>query len=47
MIFCCLFVCPELIEEQAEATDLKFGMRVEHVVPGNKTQDLSDISTSF
>ena len=31
MIFC-LFVCPELIEELAIATDLKFGMYVEHVV---------------
>ena len=48
MIFCfCLFVCPELIEELTRATELKFGMLVEHVVSRNKTQDLSDISTNF
>ena len=41
----CLFVCPELIEELTRATDLKFGMHVEHVVSRNKTKDLSDIST--
>ena len=45
MIF--LFVCSELIEELAGATDLKFGIRVEHVVSRNKTKDLSDISTNF
>ena len=38
-LFCFLFVCPELIEELAEATDLKFGMRVEDVVTRNKTKD--------
>ena len=43
----CLSVCPELIEELAGATDLKFGMNVEHVVSRNKTKDLSDISTNF
>ena len=32
----CLFVCAELIEELARATDLKFGMRVEDVVATNK-----------
>ena len=42
-----LFFCPELIEELAGATDLKFGMHVEHVVPRNKTKDPSDISTNF
>ena len=31
-----LFVCAELIEELARATDLKFGIRVEHVVATNK-----------
>ena len=46
-LFVCLFVCPELIEELARATDLKFGMHVEHVVSRNKTKDLSDISTNF
>ena len=46
MIFC-LFVCSELIEELAGATDLKFGIHVEHVVSRNKTKDLSDISTNF
>ena len=46
MIFC-LFVCPELIEELARATDLKFGLNVEHVVSRNKTKDLSDIPTNF
>ena len=45
--FFCLFVCPELIEELAGATDLKFGMLVEHVVSRNKIKDLSDISTNF
>ena len=44
--FYCLFICPELIKELAWATDLKFGMRVEHV-PRNKTKDLSDISANF
>ena len=34
MIFC-FFVCPELIEELAGVTDLKFGMRVEDVVATN------------
>ena len=34
MIF--LFICAELIEELARATDLKFGMRVEDVVVTNK-----------
>ena len=46
-LFVCLFVCPELIEELAGATGLKFGMHVEHVVSRNKTKDLSDISTNF
>ena len=46
-LFVCLFVCSELIEELAGATDLKFGMHVEHVVSRNKTRDLSDISTNF
>ena len=31
-----LFVCAELIGELARATDLKFGLRVEHVVATNK-----------
>ena len=30
------FDCVELIEELARATDLKFGIRVEHVVATNK-----------
>ena len=47
MIFVCLFVCPELIEELAGAIDLKFGKNVENVVSRNKTKDLSDISTNF
>ena len=34
-----LFVCPEFIERLAGATDLKFSMRVEHVVTRNKTKD--------
>ena len=34
MIF--LFICAELIEELARATDLKFGMRVEDVVATNQ-----------
>ena len=34
--FVCLFVCAELIEELARATDLKFGMRVEDVMARNK-----------
>ena len=42
-----LFACPELIEELAGATDLKFGMRVENVVTRNKTRSISDISTNF
>ena len=42
-----LFVCAELIEELAKATDLKFGMYVEDVVSRNKTKDLSDIATNF
>ena len=46
-LFVCLFVCAELIEELARATDLKFGILVEHVVATNKFQDLSDISTNF
>ena len=46
-LFVCLFVCPELIEELVGATDLKFGMHVEHVVSRNKTKDLSDISTNI
>ena len=46
-LFVCLFVCPELIEELAGATHLKFGMYVKHVVSRNKTKDLSDISTNF
>ena len=41
-----LFVCAELIEELARATDLKFGMAVD-VVARNKLSDLSDISTNF
>ena len=32
----CLFVCSVLIEELVRATDLKFGMCVEHVVSRNK-----------
>ena len=32
----CLFVCAELIDELAKATDLKFGILVEHVVATNK-----------
>ena len=47
MIFVCLFVCSELIEELARATDLKFGMIMEDVVTMNKTKDLSVISTTF
>ena len=47
VLFVCLFVCPELIEELAGATYLKFGMHVKHVVSRNKTKDLSDISTNF
>ena len=47
LFFVCLFVCLELIEKLARATDLKFGMRVEHVVATNKFQDQSDISTNF
>ena len=43
----CLFVCADLIEELARVTDLKFGIRVEHVVTRNKTKDLSDISANF
>ena len=35
-IVCLLFVCAELIEELARATELKFGMRVEDVVARNK-----------
>ena len=31
-----LFLCVGLIEELARATDLKFGIRVEHVVVTNK-----------
>ena len=46
-LFVCLFVCSELIEELAGATDLKFGMHMEHVVFRNKTKDLSDIFTNF
>ena len=46
-ISCCMFVCPELIEELAEATYLKLGMHVEHVVSRKKSKDLSDISTNF
>ena len=42
MIFFSFFVCPELIEELAGATDLKFGMHVDHVVSRNKTKDLSE-----
>ena len=38
----CLIVCLELIEELARATDLKFGMHVEHIVTRNKTKDLSE-----
>ena len=45
--FVSLFVCSELIEELARATDLKFGMQVEHVVSRNKTKDLNDISTKL
>ena len=45
--FVCLFVCPELIEELAGATDLKFGKCVEDAVTRNKTKVLSDISTDF
>ena len=37
-----IFFCPELIEELAGATDLKFGMHVDHVVSRNKTKDLSE-----
>ena len=47
ILFVCLFVCSELIEELTRATDLKFGMHVEHVVSRNKTKDLSDISTNL
>ena len=32
-------ICAELIEELARATDLKFGMHVEHVVSRNKTKE--------
>ena len=46
MIFC-LFVCSDMIEELAGATDLKFGIHVEHTVSRNKTKDLSDISINF
>ena len=35
-LFVYLFICAELIEELARATDLKFGMRVESVVATNK-----------
>ena len=35
-LFVCLFICAELIEELAGATDLKFGMRVENFVATNK-----------
>ena len=42
-----MFVCPELIEELTGATNLKFGMHVEHVVSRSKIKDLSDISTNF
>ena len=41
-----LFVCPELIEELAGVTELKFGMHVEHVLSRNMRKDLSDISTN-
>ena len=34
--FVFLFICAELIEELARATDLKFGIRVEHVAATNK-----------
>ena len=46
-LFFRLFVCSELIEELSRATDLKFGIHVEHVVSRNKTKDLSDISTKL
>ena len=42
ILFVCLFVYSELTEELAGATDLKFGMHVEHVVSRNKTKDLRD-----
>ena len=42
-----IFFCPELIEELAGATDLKFCMHVEHIVSRKKTKDLSDISANF
>ena len=45
-MFVFLFVYLELIEELAEATDLKFGMHVEHVVSRNNTKDISDIFTN-
>ena len=32
----CLFVCAELIEELARATDFEPGIRMEHVVATNK-----------
>ena len=35
-LFVCLVGCAELIEELARATELKFGIRVEHVVATNK-----------
>ena len=47
ILFVCLFVCSELIEGLAGATDLKFGMHVKYVVSRNKTKDKSDISTNF
>ena len=36
MIFVCLFVCAELIEELDRVIDLKFSMRVKDVVVRNK-----------
>ena len=47
VFFVCLFVCPELIEELAGATELIFGIHVNHVVSRNMTKDLRDISTNF
>ena len=38
-LFFCLFVCSELIEELSGATDMKFGIHVEHVVPRSKTKE--------
>ena len=42
LFFVCLIVCPELIEELAGATDLKFGMHVEHTVTGNTLSEKGD-----